>query len=73
MFSGSKYPKNILFNFEKGSTDDHHVSQALCGAPFLAHRCVRFAVLVRWCGNDSDADVSYYLNTTRLPVIGNDS
>ena len=21
MFSGSKYPKNILFNFEKGSTD----------------------------------------------------
>ena len=24
IFSGSKYPKNILFNFEKGSTDHYH-------------------------------------------------
>ena len=29
MFSGSKNPKNILFDFEKGSTDQNkHVQQS---------------------------------------------
>ena len=25
IFSGSKYPKNVLINFEKGSTDPAHI------------------------------------------------
>ena len=37
IFSGSKYPKNILFNFEKKSTGDHDLSDSTPGARI----CVR--------------------------------
>ena len=55
LFTGSKYPKFDLLNFEK-----YFTGVGVSGAPLRAGSAVR---------NGSDSDAIYDLNRTRVPVI----
>ena len=65
IFSGSKYPKTILFNFEKRSTGTGPFSRA---SVRRVPRCTGIQVRAM-----SDTDTISYLTRTTVPVISDES